>query len=158
MTRRRQGESLGGVAFLRLIGRRRVSSFSHLLSIPCCQLAFRRRSISSRISSTLTASYALTSVSYRALHPDLFARIAGWASKTEDKVAPGAPAESGGPKHRAPFIEAWAREQLLADPTLDLVLAGHAHVPTRVKVAPGRYYVNAGCQDPIFWSSRYEST
>lgn len=80
----------------------------------------------------------------RALHPDWFAHISGWASKTENKAAPDAPGESGGPRHRAPFIEAWAREQLLADPTLDLVLAGHAHVPTMVEVLPRRYYVNAG--------------
>jgi UDP-2,3-diacylglucosamine hydrolase len=80
----------------------------------------------------------------RALHPDLFARIVGRASRTEDKLAKGSPAAGSGPKHRAPYIEAWAREQLLADPSLDLVLAGHAHVPAVVEVSPGRFYVNSG--------------
>ncbi len=51
---------------------------------------------------------------------------------------------STGPKPRAPEIEAWARGALAADPTLALVVAGHAHLPAVREVGPGRYYVNAG--------------
>lgn len=79
----------------------------------------------------------------RTLHPDWLDRITGASSKTRDKLAEGAPGP-GGPKHRAPLIEAWAREQLLADQALDLVLAAHAHEPAKVEVSPGRYYVNSG--------------
>ena len=38
----------------------------------------------------------------------------------------------------------WAREQLAADPTIDLVLAGHCHQPVLEEVEAGRYYVNTG--------------
>jgi UDP-2,3-diacylglucosamine pyrophosphatase LpxH len=50
----------------------------------------------------------------------------------------------GGPKHRAPEIEAWARDALLKDPSLDFVIAAHAHLPACVEVEPGRFYLNAG--------------
>jgi UDP-2,3-diacylglucosamine pyrophosphatase LpxH len=52
--------------------------------------------------------------------------------------------QGGGPKHRAPEIEAWAREKLQNDSSLDLVIAGHAHLPAAVEVEPGRFYLNAG--------------
>ena len=52
--------------------------------------------------------------------------------------------ESTGPKPSAAPIEAWARAALAAEPDLDLVLAGHSHLPAFVEVAPGRFYVNTG--------------
>ncbi|HSU17597.1 UDP-2,3-diacylglucosamine diphosphatase [Longimicrobium sp.] len=76
---------------------------------------------------------------FRFLHPDFGRRIAGVASSTERK-AEGDAAATG----RAAFIQNWAEEQLRADPALDLVLAGHAHVAARVEVEPGRFYVNSG--------------
>ena len=77
---------------------------------------------------------------FRALHPDLGRRIAGAASTTEHKAGSGDVRS----KHRAEFIQAWGRERLLADPGLDLVLTGHAHVPVVEEVAPGRFYANSG--------------
>jgi UDP-2,3-diacylglucosamine hydrolase len=49
-----------------------------------------------------------------------------------------------GPKPAAPLIEAWAREALAVNQDVDLVLAGHSHLPALVEVAPGRYYMNTG--------------
>jgi UDP-2,3-diacylglucosamine hydrolase len=76
---------------------------------------------------------------FRVLHPDFGRWIAGRASRTEHKA--GSDARSGG---RAAFIRNWAHEQLRADPTLDLVLAGHAHAALIDEVEPGRFYVNSG--------------
>lgn len=77
---------------------------------------------------------------FRALHPDWGRRIAALASSTEHKAGTGDAAARG----RAAFIQRWAEEQLRADPSIDLVLAGHAHVASRVEVEPGRFYVNSG--------------
>ena len=65
-------------------------------------------------------------------------------SPTRPRVAAASRGESTGPKRRAPAIEAWARSELARDPGLELVIAGHSHVPALVEVSPGRYYVNAG--------------
>jgi UDP-2,3-diacylglucosamine hydrolase len=77
---------------------------------------------------------------FRFLHPDLGRRIAGVASRTEHRQEAGAVAS----RSRAAHIEAWARERLAAEPGLELVIAGHAHLPAVVEVAPGRWYANAG--------------
>lgn len=77
---------------------------------------------------------------FRFLHPDWGRRIAGVASSTEHKAGNGDAAARG----RAAFIRHWAHEQLRADPGLDLVLAGHAHLATVEEVEPGRFYVNSG--------------
>lgn len=80
----------------------------------------------------------------RALHPDWLNRMAGGASTTDEKVARPAAGHGGGSKHRADHIEAWARQELREKPHLDLVVAGHGHVPANIEVESGRYYVNAG--------------
>ena len=77
---------------------------------------------------------------FRALHPDWGRGIAGLASSTEHKAGTGDKASSG----RAAFIEEWAVEQLGAMPEIELVVAGHSHVPAMKEVLPGRFYVNAG--------------
>jgi UDP-2,3-diacylglucosamine hydrolase len=77
---------------------------------------------------------------FRALHPDLGSRIALRASSTETKAHDG----GGEGQGRADHIERWATEQIRRDPSLELVLAGHAHVPCVREVAPGRYYANSG--------------
>jgi UDP-2,3-diacylglucosamine hydrolase len=77
---------------------------------------------------------------FRVLHPDLGTRIARIASTTEHKADTGDAHSKG----RAEFIQAWAEERLRADPRLELVVAGHAHVPAVVEVEPGRFYANAG--------------
>jgi len=76
---------------------------------------------------------------FRVLHPDFGRWIAGRASSTEHKVT--SDVTSSG---RAAYIRRWAEERLRADPTLELVLAGHAHAPVVDEVEPGRFYVNSG--------------
>jgi UDP-2,3-diacylglucosamine hydrolase len=77
---------------------------------------------------------------FRWLHPDVGAMAARGASGTKHRqqhdLAPGS--------DRARELERWAREQLLDDETLDAVVLGHTHLPRRVEIAPGRFYLNAG--------------
>ena len=77
---------------------------------------------------------------FRALHPDLGARVAALASSTDEK----AEGELDSSRSRAAFIRGWAEERLAEDPGLDLVLAGHAHLPAVAEIAPGRFYANSG--------------
>lgn len=77
---------------------------------------------------------------FRTLHPDWGRRIALLASSTEHKAAGGDAAARG----RAAFIQAWALEQMRADPGIELILTGHAHLAGVVEVEPGRFYVNSG--------------
>ena len=77
---------------------------------------------------------------FRALHPDWGRRIAGLASSTEHKADHGDHAAKG----RAAFIQSWAMERMAADPGIDLVLAGHAHLGSVTEVDAGRWYVNSG--------------
>ena len=76
---------------------------------------------------------------FRVLHPDFGRWVAGRASRTEHRAG-GDAAASG----RAAYIRRWAEERLRADPALELVLAGHAHVASIDEVEPGRFYVNSG--------------
>ena len=55
---------------------------------------------------------------------------------------------------RARYIRDWALEELRRDPTIELVVAGHAHLPVVEESAPGRYYANSG--DWIFRQSYLE--
>jgi UDP-2,3-diacylglucosamine hydrolase len=77
---------------------------------------------------------------FRVLHPDFGRWVAGRASSTGHKAGGGDAAASG----RAAYIRRWAEERLRADPSLELVLAGHAHVASVDEVEPGRFYVNSG--------------
>ena len=85
--------------------------------------------------------HPLTRWLFRWLHPDLGAWLAERVSGTrkELRVAP----DARGPG-RARFLEAWATDALAADPSIDIVAAGHAHEPTVREVLPGRFYVNSG--------------
>ena len=65
-------------------------------------------------------------------------------SPTRARVTLQARGEMAGPKRRSAAIEAWARAQLVADPGLAIVLAGHSHYPALVEVARGQHYVNTG--------------
>lgn len=77
---------------------------------------------------------------FRWLHPDMGAWIAGKVSRTELRAGPPPPRVLA----RSEALERWAREQLVAEDELDLVLLGHTHLPRRVEVAPGRFYLNSG--------------
>lgn len=80
----------------------------------------------------------------RVLHLDrIHERVAAF-SGTPAILARLAHVPDGGPKPAAPLIESWARGVLDCDPHVDLVLAGHSHLPAWVEVHPGRYYVNSG--------------
>ena len=78
--------------------------------------------------------------SFRWLHPDLGARLARSVSGTGRRLDDAT--ESA--QRRARILEAWATEKMCAEPELDLVLLGHAHVPQILEVEDGRFYVNAG--------------
>jgi UDP-2,3-diacylglucosamine hydrolase len=76
---------------------------------------------------------------FRALHPELGLRVARAVSTTEAKSDVDVAARG-----RAAFLDAWAVEQLRADPSLGWVACGHSHLPVVREVEPGRYYLNAG--------------
>jgi UDP-2,3-diacylglucosamine hydrolase len=81
----------------------------------------------------------VTIAAFRALHPEIGVRIARRVSSTEAKSGHDAAAAG-----RARHIEAWAKDQLAHDPTIDLVVCGHAHVPAMLDVGGDRWYLNAG--------------
>lgn len=97
----------------------------------------------SRIERRLARSRPVVAL-IRLIHPDWLARLQPYTTTTRRQVQRHAAGQGGGSKHRAPAIEAWARMVLREDPSLDLVIAAHAHLPARVEVEPGRHYLNAG--------------
>jgi UDP-2,3-diacylglucosamine hydrolase len=80
----------------------------------------------------------------RLVHLDrIYDGIARW-SATKEFVEQHRRGEGTGPKPAALPIEEWARAALRDMPDIDLVLAGHSHLPAWVEVEPKRYYVNTG--------------
>jgi UDP-2,3-diacylglucosamine hydrolase len=80
---------------------------------------------------------------FRWIHPDVGAALARAVSRTESNGhADGERTEAH--RLRSERLEKWARDRLLEDEALDLVLLGHTHLPRRVEVAPGRFYLNSG--------------
>ena len=73
----------------------------------------------------------------------LYDRASRW-SRVPGIVARQQRGEGTGPKPHAELLEAWAIDQLNRSPDVDIVLAGHSHLPAWREVAPGRYYVNTG--------------
>jgi len=82
----------------------------------------------------------LTLWSFSMLSPALGDRIAGRASRTGHRWGAPNPRQVA----RARSLEEWAVAKLGRTPELDLVVLGHAHVPSTLEVSPGRWYVNAG--------------
>jgi UDP-2,3-diacylglucosamine hydrolase len=74
------------------------------------------------------------------VHPDLGARVARLASSTSHKQSTG----PGGEEARADQLSRHADELLRSDPSLQLVVFGHAHRPELREIEPGRHYLNAG--------------
>jgi UDP-2,3-diacylglucosamine hydrolase len=84
----------------------------------------------------------LTRWGFRWLHPDLGAALAQRVSRTG---AHEGPAEARpGALERDEALNRWARDLLVAEPAVDLVLLGHTHIPRRVVHGTGRYYLNSG--------------
>jgi UDP-2,3-diacylglucosamine hydrolase len=77
---------------------------------------------------------------FRALHPELGARLARFVSKTESRLHPDAAYTA----LRSDALLAWARERHAEQPDLGWVVCGHAHAPRLEEVEPGRWYANAG--------------
>lgn len=77
---------------------------------------------------------------FRWLHPDVGAAIARRVSRTD------AHANEPGPRshERSALLEKWARDRLLEEDDLDIVILGHTHLPRRVEIEPDRFYLNAG--------------
>ncbi len=80
----------------------------------------------------------------RSIHPDWIARVQPYTTSTRRQVQRLQAGLDSGPKRYVNEIEAWAREELRRDASLELVVAGHCHLPAIIEVDPGRYYLNAG--------------
>ena len=81
----------------------------------------------------------VTRRAFRWIHPDIATAIARRVSRTDPDAA-----DTDRSRSRADALERWARARLVDDEELDQVILGHCHVPGRVEVAPGRFYLNAG--------------
>lgn len=89
-------------------------------------------------------SRAFRWIAQRLVHLDrIYDAIARW-SATKEVVARHLRGEDTGLKPYAPVLQEWATAELRARNDIDLVLAGHSHLPAHVEVEPGRYYVNTG--------------
>ena len=81
----------------------------------------------------------LTRRAFRWIHPDIATAIARRVSRTDpDRM------DIAKSKSRAAALERWAQERLMDDEELDQVILGHCHIPERIEMAPGRFYLNAG--------------
>ncbi|HEV2130818.1 MAG TPA: UDP-2,3-diacylglucosamine diphosphatase [Longimicrobiaceae bacterium] len=78
--------------------------------------------------------------SFRMLHPDWGNRIAQVVSTTDAKFGN----EHRASQQRERLLRLWAAKQLQTDPALELVIAGHTHIPEVVELLPSRYFLNAG--------------
>jgi len=89
-------------------------------------------------------SQAFRWATQRLVHLDrIYERVANW-SGTRRVVERHLRGESTGPKPFASLIEQWARDAIRQDPAVEIVLAGHSHLPALIEVESGRYYVNSG--------------
>ncbi len=82
----------------------------------------------------------LTRWAFGQLGPKLGGRVAGQVSQTEKRWVE--PDENTRRKSR--HLEEWAATALADDPTLDLVVLGHTHLPVLSEVEPSRWYANSG--------------
>jgi len=76
---------------------------------------------------------------FRWVHPDVGARLARAVSKTNQRGT-----ATLDEKARTRTLEGWGVAKLRSDPTLDLVVLSHTHIPLMTEVGPGRWYINAG--------------
>ena len=78
--------------------------------------------------------------SFRWLHPDLGALVAGRVSSTEERPALPSPPDA----RRAETLEQWAVGRLEHHRSLDILTLGHTHVPRLREVGNDRWYLNTG--------------
>jgi UDP-2,3-diacylglucosamine hydrolase len=72
---------------------------------------------------------------FRAIHPDLASRLAMGSSSASRSYVP---------RDEGRGLRAVAEAALAADPTLELLLYGHSHVPALERMPSGNVYANAG--------------
>ena len=82
-------------------------------------------------------------IAQRIFHLDTIYDRVAQSSTTRGLVDRYLRGETTGPKPFASRIEQWARRAIQRDPSVEIVLAGHSHLPARVEVEPGRFYVNS---------------
>ncbi len=82
----------------------------------------------------------LTVGAFRWLHPDVGAWLARRVSRTGHRDH----AANTATLARAEHVRQWALARLQEDPSLELVVLGHTHIPVLEEVTPGRFYLNAG--------------
>ena len=87
---------------------------------------------------------ALRTLAERLLPLDWVHERASRLSRVPGIVARQQRGQGTGSKHDAPRLEAWARAILQRSADVDVVLAGHSHLPACIEVFPGRFYVNTG--------------
>lgn len=83
--------------------------------------------------------HPLTSAAFGLLHPDLGFRLVDRCSFLLSR--PQAPAER---LRYAAGQRAWAEARLSTDPSIDLLVMGHSHVPALTEPVPGKFYLNPG--------------
>lgn len=72
---------------------------------------------------------------FRALHPDLASRLAMGSSHASRTYQP---------RDEGRGLREVAEATLATDPSLEMVLFGHSHVPTLIRTRTGGVYANAG--------------
>jgi UDP-2,3-diacylglucosamine hydrolase len=72
---------------------------------------------------------------FRTLHPDLATRLAMGTSQTSRRYQPGDAGRG---------LRGVAAGELASDPTLELLVYGHSHVPALERMPSGNVYANAG--------------
>jgi UDP-2,3-diacylglucosamine hydrolase len=86
----------------------------------------------------------LRALAERAIPLDWLSESASRWSRVPGIVARYERGEGTGPKLDAERLEAWAAQQIRNSKDMNLVLAGHSHLPAWREVEPGRYYINTG--------------
>lgn len=83
--------------------------------------------------------HPITSAAFGLLHPDLGFRLVDRFSFLLSRQQ--------SPEERTRYAaeqRRWAESRLAADPTIDVLVMGHSHIPALTEPAPGRYYLNPG--------------
>lgn len=85
-------------------------------------------------------NHPATSAVYRWVHPDVGVPLAHRAAP----LLGGGPATAARRAERARAQRAWAEAELAEDPSTDLLIMAHTHVPALLEVGDGRTYLNPG--------------